>query len=588
MIRPFPLLVSWLAATLAVVAPASAQSDSEDDTVRVPMRVISQGPGPLVSVDRGEGDGIREGDFITFLPRGGGSVRGTVVQVHERSAVARLADTKATLEPGTPAETRIPRARFQRKPEPERPTPVPVPVIDEPEPPPPPPEESESEEATETESETPDHPGWKDRNDGWAPGMPLLARVDPVKPRERPTRVSGRFYSSANYNLSGSSENTDSLVRAGTDLRLENPFGKGGEINFDTEVWRRSQHDRDERNDRDTDLRVNRFSYRFGGTRFHENRYEGGRFLQYGMPEFGVLDGFEWTNHAEQGHRFGASVGLMPEPDFDFQTGDDVQVAAHYYWVADNLEQFVVGGGYQKTFHQGDADRDLFVGKLRYMPQDGWNFLSTVWIDYYDDDDDAKDSTFEVTQALVTTGRRFKRGGVDFTYRRLAFPDTDRNEFFQPLLDDEIEDNRYDRLTASAFYDLTDKRRVHGFIGGFNDEDDSGGNGEVGLEVKDLWLDGALADFTVFGTAAQFVDGVGGRLTYSRTTAASRWELMYEIANYKNDGFSADLDDIVQHRVRATFDYFAAKNWIISVYGETAIWDDETSVSTGLFLQRNF
>ena len=42
MIRPFPLLVSWLAATLAVVAPASAQSDSEDNTVRVPMRVISQ------------------------------------------------------------------------------------------------------------------------------------------------------------------------------------------------------------------------------------------------------------------------------------------------------------------------------------------------------------------------------------------------------------------------------------------------------------------------------------------------------------------------------------------------------------------
>src|SRR5215813_259492 len=53
-----------------------------------------------------------------------------------------------------------------------------------------------------------------------------------------------------------------------------------------------------------------RLSYSIGGDRFAPDRIEVGRFLQYGMPEFGVLDGVEWDRRLAGGDSFGASVGF--------------------------------------------------------------------------------------------------------------------------------------------------------------------------------------------------------------------------------------------------------------------------------------
>ena len=82
-------------------------------------------------------------------------------------------------------------------------------------------------------------------------------------------------------------------------------------LHFDGEVdWLTEQND-----ESGLDLLVRRLSYAWGGTRFTAQRWEGGRFLQHGMPEFGVLDGIEWTRRRENGHRYGVSVGFLPEPD---------------------------------------------------------------------------------------------------------------------------------------------------------------------------------------------------------------------------------------------------------------------------------
>ena len=89
---------------------------------------------------------------------------------------------------------------------------------------------------------------------------------------------------------------------------------------------------------------IQRLSYFQGGTRFSEKRWEAGRFLQHGMPEFGVLDGFEWTHRREGGDQFGASVGFMPQPDDDYESFADFQLAAYYLWVADHREELTIGG----------------------------------------------------------------------------------------------------------------------------------------------------------------------------------------------------------------------------------------------------
>ena len=53
------------------------------------------------------------------------------------------------------------------------------------------------------------------------------------------------------------------------------------------------------------------------------------------MPEFGVLDGVEWSLRRPGGDRFGVSLGAMPEPNADHDTGQDLLLAAFYTWVDD-------------------------------------------------------------------------------------------------------------------------------------------------------------------------------------------------------------------------------------------------------------
>src|SRR6201988_4439863 len=97
------------------------------------------------------------------------------------------------------------------------------------------------------------------------------------------------------------------FARAGTVLLVENFMQKGGDLYFDAETNYRDTDVPDDDDDQDTLLRLERFSYAWGGNRFAADRYEVGRFLQHDMPEFGVLDGGEWTRRLSGGDIFGGS-----------------------------------------------------------------------------------------------------------------------------------------------------------------------------------------------------------------------------------------------------------------------------------------
>ena len=537
-----------------------AQAD-EHETLE--MRLVAT-EGRWVRVDRGTKDGLAVGDRAVFRPLDGRHVEGTVVRVFERDALVELDDPSIVLAAGTKAQSRIPRSRRAA-------LAAPADFIG---PMPDPPER--------------EHPPWQRQDDGWTQGEPLLARVRPLRPSERDPRLTGRAYWISDYAHSTEGSRSDTFLRAGSSLLFENFGGYGGDLHLDAEVNYRNTDVPDDDDEEETRLRLDRLSYAWGGNRFSRDRYEVGRFLHHVMPEFGVLDGVEWARRAPHGDLYGGSVGFLPSQDDEQETGDDLQVAAFYRWVADESEQLSLAGGYQKTFHHLDADRDLFVGKLVYAPIGGWNVAGTAWVDLYTDGDEAKGAGIGLTQAYVSAGKTWQ-GGSSFrtTYTHREFPENDL-ESFTPVAVNQLADDRLDRFAATVGQAVGSDVTLFGTAGVWNDEDDDGYDAEGGVDLFDAFFDGSLIEAAAFTTNGSFSSTIGYRVAVGSTGHAADWRVGYDFTYDDIVGFADDNDDIPQHRVRASVDLNSASRWNFSVYAEVLLFDEETSFLGGLFLQRSF
>jgi hypothetical protein len=436
-------------------------------------------------------------------------------------------------------------------------------------------------------SAAPEHPDWKNRDEEWTSGLPLLARVKPVRPEDRARLYTGRVTLSADGTWTTEDGRSDTGLRAGANLSVENPFGQGGQLQFDAELDNFVFDVPDDDGDDESVLRLDRLSYSLGGTRFEPERFEGGRFLQHGMPEFGYVDGVEWTHRRDNGHTYGASLGYMPELDLDFGTGEDLQVSGFYQWTFDGSSDLALAAGGQKTWHDGSPDRDLVVARLDYLPADGWDLRGTTWVDFYDEDDDGKGSA-EITQALVSTSRRFEHDGFTLTYRHLAFPELLREEEFVESIFEDLSAAHYDRLSLSGYHETPGDTRMHGSVGLWNDEDESGGDCEIGADVPDVFLDADRAGLALFATGGAYsVDG-GLRLNYGRGDDLGRWDVYYVYADRHQNDFSHASDDLWEHTLRGSRAFYLQDGWHVSAEGETRYFDDELAFSLTLYLQKTF
>jgi hypothetical protein len=545
-------------ALLALLACAAAFAQDRA-LERVELRVSSVGAEAAVTIDRGRSDGLAVGDRVLFYPVGGGTYTGTVLSVDDRSAVVELHDRTAVPAPGTRGEVLVPVDRLAR--------------------------EEEGEPAGEEGAKpVPDHPPWENTDEGFTPDKPLLSKMKPVRPEERPSRLSGRAYFVGEV-IQGSDADLDSvLVRGGFDALYENLMGRGGDLRVNAELDYFTNVDDGE----DLNLLVRWFSYVHGGNRFAATRWEAGRFLQYGMPEFEFLDGFEWGHRRTNGHRYGVSAGFMPEPDQDFQSFVDFQVAGYYQWVSGPREELTVTAGFQQTWHQGDLDRDLLVLKVRRMPIGGWDFQGTVWVDFYTGRDDIK-SGADVTQALLTANRRYLDGsGFTVTYQHVEYPDIARQGEFTPILAAEIADNRTDRLSLNGWWWAREKTQLHGHASGWIDETDQGGAGELGVEVRDLLVRNSRFDLTGFAGIGNHESVYGGRISYGLYEARGFWEVFYEYSFHHEYAFPDNLDDIQQHRIRVSGGLYLPSGFDISFHVETRVWDVEFTWVLGFTLQKSF
>ncbi|MBL8863662.1 MAG: hypothetical protein JNK02_16855 [Planctomycetes bacterium] len=560
------MLQRWIGpwATLAVLASAVHAQDAAP--VLVEMRVVAAAP-RRATVDRGALDGLEVGDRVTFRLRDGGERTGRVVELSERTAVVEPTDAAFVAIAGMRVEARLPAARFELVEE----------VIEEPLTP----------EPAAEGVELPERPPWQRPDDGWTDSMPLLAKVRPFRPEERERQLVGRAWTSLDHFASTEGDRSDTLVRVGFDAELLNPFSQGGRLALDVEWNRRETDVPDDDDDSRSDLRLDRLSYAWGGHRFARDRIEIGRFLHSEFPEFGVIDGVEWSRRLGGGGSLGASLGFMPEWDTLDEEGRDQEVAAWYLWAADESEVLALGAGYQKTFRDLDADRDLVVLKAAYLPLRAWTAQATAWVDFYSAGDDPKASGPELTQAWFTTGRAWEGGhSLDLSYRHLAFALTDRQEFL-PVAQAQLADDRYDRAAVTA-------RQRFGHVGlreeagVWSDEDEEGFDAELAFLVDDLLYDGALFEAAGFVTQGRFTELAGWRAALGGRGGVATWRLGYEFVVNRYEGFSADNDDLPHHRATGDLDWFTASGWSLTLHGETLLYDQETGWAASLYLQRSF
>ncbi len=592
---------AWTGLALAALggaawaAPAAPQEEApaarEQGFVTVELRVGS-GPGPQVTVDRGGSDALAEGDVVRFQPRSGGNAGGIVIGsvsgVNRRSATVTLHDPNIKLEVGTQGQVNLPRKRLaevaerRRAAREEREAARRARAL--PDLPPTP------EEEPEDEVETP----WSNLDERYEQGMPLLAEVGMLRPEERKPRLSGRYYAIVDHIITSDDGRKSGFYRLGTSMRYSNPgwFGeaRGGEIYVDAELNHKNADVPDNDDDDGTTLRLDRLSYRWGGDRFAPVGQEAGRFLQRWMPEFGVLDGYAWDRRLDDGNRYGFSAGFMPEPDEDMESGHDFQLAAWYRWVNDVSERVSASAGYQKTWNNGGADRDLVVGKFHVLPQGGWSYSGTAWLDLYTSGDDAKGSGAGLTQAYLNAFRtldssiRGKRNSVSFTYSHLEFPDIERNEFLYPG-PEEIEDERRDRLAFTSRRWLREDQRWVSSLGVWVDDEEEGVDGELGFEVV---LPNTRAGVSAFGSHGEFTTALGLRGSYGHYGDRGYWDVSYEVVNQDNVGFADDNDDLIQQRLRATREYRTDSGWNINGYVEGNYWEREEGLTLGFYVTRSF
>jgi len=542
---------------------ATPQEPDEPTTEKVSLRISQLRPGGVVLIDRGVDDGLAVGDRVVFYPPGTRAQAGRIRVADARSAEVQLDNRGALLQRGTRGFAQVPVERFGA-------------------------EAGGEAVAGAIPPAAAEHPPWQNEDQEWEEDMPLLTSIDGVRPEERAPIMSGRLYSLGNVRQTSDDKRSDMFIRAGTELNWDNPMGKGGQLHFEGELNYRETFVNDQVDESTSRGRLDWLSYSWGGTRFQTNRHEAGRFLHYGVPELGLIDGYEWNKRMENGHRAGASFGYLPEPTPELSTGDDMSVSAFYQWAADQREQVTATGAYQKTWHNGNADRDLFVLKFDYWADEGWDLHSTAWIDWYTSGDVGKSSGPEFTRVYASSSKQWESGdGATFTFVHNAFPSIDRFEYLPVNLNQLYEDHN-ERLGVDGWTWLSPRRRLHGRVGGWVDQEDAGGDGEVGLEQLDIFVEDSRADLTVYTTFGKFSTNYGVRARYGIQRDQMHWNASYVYFQSDQLGFASNNDNLDHHRVLGSMDYSGTNGWSVSLTGGLELWSEEVAVVLGFYIQRSF
>lgn len=543
-------------ALLLFLLPLAAQEGLE----RIEVRVTALGPGG-VFVDAGSAAGVSEGDRARLYPVGLPAVGGIVRKVEAGRSLVEVRGDVSGLEPGVRGEVLVNRRAAAAPPG----------------------------AAAPAEGGGTQHPEWSAPPEEWSSDLPLLAPALAPEPEERPREWSGRAWAGLDLtHESGPVSNDYRLIRAGLDLLADNPFGHAGRLDVSVDGFQQYADTSDGSDQDDARLRATRLSYAWGGQRGRSERWQVGRFLQHEFPEFGLLDGAEYGHRFEGGSRVGASVGFLPEPTDALETGKDLGLAVFGTLAGREDERFLLGGGFQKTWHNGAPDRDLLVVKSSWVPAERTRVLGTAWVDFYDDTDTLKSSAAELTQLTLNAMRDWAGGhGLSLFANHVRWPDIERNEFTTPPPVG-IADYLLTRAGARGWGRVNEHVRLSGEASWWQDEDDTGTYAEVGTQLQDLLWERGTLGLSVFDTQGKFSNGLGWRVYADRAFEAGLLTVGWDVANYEQPGFSGSQSDLYHHLVRASWDMPFWSSWDLSLWGEYRFGDQQDASRAGFFVQRRF
>lgn len=537
-----------LALVPLVCAVAAAQ---EPAVKRIDARVTAVS-GAGVYLDVGSDAGVEPGDRARVYGAGGATLELVVRAVTRQSARCELVSGAGAAEPGAQAEVLVPEVRTSTS----EPTQAPV---------------------------------WSSPEGPWDPSQPLLAPAKVPTPAERASRFRGRWYTSLDttFDRSGD-EQRYMLARTGFDGEWENLTGRGDVLRFDGEYFYRASEDGNSTDESLSRGRIDRLSWRLGDWRDHPSRLELGRFMHSELPQLGVVDGVEYVRRTESGSRWGASVGLLPVWDATLETGDDLQTSLFYRYIGGQEGELTAGAALQKTWHEGESDRDALLGDFAWRPSERWWLAGSAWFDWYDSSDTPKSSGVELTELhLNAQYRPAKEWGLGASLSHMRWPVMLRNDL-PPTTLATLADGQVDRASFNGWRDLSRDVRLSGRLDAWSTQDDDGFGGELRAAWRDLvWEQGELA-CALFGTSGEFSSVAGVRLGASRWSSAGNWTLAYEAAQHEQDAVTGDLGSLLQQTVRGSWDFALGRWWSCALTGELYFGDEQDAAALGVWLQRRF
>jgi protein involved in polysaccharide export with SLBB domain len=547
-----PPLALDAVASAAEASSASAATQQDDEHVAVPCTVTGVA-GASVFVDVGSDDGLEPGDRVRIEPVGRPAVIAAVRAVSSGSARLEI-ESGGPVDVGDTGNVFVPRARF-----------------------------AALEQRAAASGDVPAHPPWTHPPEEWSSDKPLLAPSTSAKEREATRKGSLFAQFDATFDREGG-DSTSTFARTGLDAEWWNQLGRGETIEFDGEIVARA-FDTDADSDDETRLRLQRLSYSEGGDREQATRWQAGRFLQSGFVEFGLLDGVEVTRRVSGPWHVGASLGLLPEPTFELGSGDDLQIAFFARRERTTSTGIAYGIGYQKSFHHGDADRDLLALDADWAPTKAFTLHSNALVDFYTSDERAKSAGLELTELhLFGNWRVNPRTNVSLSHDRTRLPDVLRAGF-EDLPADVLASERFERTGARVQHRFTDDFRLSARADLWRNEYDDGAGGELRGDWKGLPWQGANFAAALFTNEGSFTDVTGVRFVFDQYTSVGSWRLAWEIAQSALSSAVVGDDTLLEQSLRASWDHGFGRT-SVSLYLEQFFGDGQDATSLGLYVRR--
>jgi hypothetical protein len=289
----------------------------------------------------------------------------------------------------------------------------------------------------------------------------------------------------------------------------------------------------------------------------------------------------------EHGFSAGVGFGLLPENDRDRQWDGDM--GAHVFAAYDSEEPGRASAvvGYQKTWHEGDDDRDQIIARVNWRATDELWLFGSVRSDIYTNDDVVKGSGIELTE--FWTQLRYTPNttwGAAVSYSRFRWPEVLREDFVSiPIRI--IEDGEVDRVNLSGWTNLGESLRLFGNVGLWQDQDHDGANGDLGLDWLAFGPGGPTFGGAVFFTDGSFNSGEGFRIDARMPFGAARALVGYELFMYDLvTGFSGD-DAILRHLIRGGLSWNSG-NWYFDVTGDYYFGDVDDVFTLGGYVSYRF